>query len=103
MIVSHHVKTGSRLRFCRFRPLYCCTNLTTGLSVSYHHCISTALISGGFVPREPILDGPFYESKYEAPYHTTGLNIPEAHMPVDITVGTIIPPSITMLPKTVDG
>ncbi|KAJ9597780.1 hypothetical protein L9F63_011388, partial [Diploptera punctata] len=27
---------------------------------------------GGFVPREPILDGPFYESKYEVPYHTTG-------------------------------
>lgn len=51
---------------------------------------------GGFVPREPILDGPFYESKYEAPYHTTGLNIP------DITAGTIIPPSITMLPKTDD-
>ncbi|XP_021916025.1 uncharacterized protein LOC110828042 isoform X2 [Zootermopsis nevadensis] len=55
---------------------------------------------GGFVPREPILDGPYYESKYEVPYHTTGLNIPEAHMSVDITVGTIIPPSITLLPKT---
>jgi hypothetical protein len=61
------------------------------------------LISGGFVPRAPILDGPFYESKYERPYHTTGLNIPEAHMSVDITVGTIIPPSITMLPKTNTG
>jgi hypothetical protein len=67
------------------------------------HCISTALISGGFIPREPILDGPFYESKYEVPYHTTGLSIPEALMPVDVTAGTIVPPSITMLPKTDDG
>ncbi|XP_069669422.1 mucin-2 [Periplaneta americana] len=57
---------------------------------------------GGFVPREPIIDGPFYETKYEVPYHTTGLNIPDGHMPVDITSGTIIPPSITMLPKTDD-
>jgi hypothetical protein len=61
------------------------------------------LISGGFVPREPILDGPFYESKYEVPYHTTGLSILDAHMPVDITVGTVIPPSITMLPETDSG
>jgi hypothetical protein len=61
------------------------------------------LISGGFVPREPILDGPFYESKYEVPYHTTGLSILDAHMPIDITVGTVIPPSITMLPDTDNG
>ncbi|XP_023704430.1 uncharacterized protein LOC111862881 isoform X2 [Cryptotermes secundus] len=55
---------------------------------------------GGFLPREPILDGPFYESKYEVPYHTTGLSILDAHLPVDITVRTVIPPSITMLPQT---
>ena len=61
------------------------------------------MISGGFIPREPLLDGPFYESKYEVPYHTTGLNIPEVHMPVDITAGTNVPPSMTILPKTDSG
>ena len=61
------------------------------------------MISGGFIPREPLLDGPFYESKYEVPFHTTGLNIPEAHIPVDITAGTNVPPSMTMLPKTDNG
>jgi hypothetical protein len=71
--------------------------------VSYCHYISSALISGGFVPREPILDGPFYESKYEVPYQTTGLSILDVHMPVDITVGTVIPPSITVLPERDNG
>ncbi|XP_068085195.1 mucin-3A [Anabrus simplex] len=57
---------------------------------------------GGFVPREPILDGLFYESKFDVPYHTTGMNIPAAHISLDITSGTIIPPAITILPKTED-
>ncbi|GLG95001.1 Uncharacterized protein GBIM_02065, partial [Gryllus bimaculatus] len=56
----------------------------------------------GFIPREPILDGPFYESKYDVPYHTTGINIPSGHLPMDITSGTILPPAITMPPKSED-
>ncbi|XP_049788544.1 uncharacterized protein LOC126192219 [Schistocerca nitens] len=54
---------------------------------------------GGFIPQVSNLDGPFYESKYDIPYHTTGINIPESHIQLDITTGTIIPPSITILPK----
>lgn len=46
------------------------------------------------MPREPLLDGPFYESKYDAPYHTTGIN----GIAVDITSETILP-SITEQPK----
>ncbi|XP_063239038.1 mucin-2 [Bacillus rossius redtenbacheri] len=49
---------------------------------------------GGFQPREPILDGPFYESKIDGPYDTAG------QLQLDITSGTPIPPSITTLPKS---
>nr|CAD7587245.1 unnamed protein product [Timema genevievae] len=57
---------------------------------------------GGFRPHEPILDGPFYESKQDIPYDTTGLNIPDGHPQVDITSGTINPPSITSIPNNKD-
>jgi hypothetical protein len=49
------------------------------------------------------VDGPFFESKYEVPYHTTGHNMPEVRVPVDITIGTNIPSPITMLTKTDNG
>nr|CAD7463396.1 unnamed protein product [Timema tahoe] len=58
---------------------------------------------GGFRPHEPILDGPFYESKQDIPYDTTGLNIPDGHPPVDIASGTINPPSITSIPNNKDS
>nr|CAD7262978.1 unnamed protein product [Timema shepardi] len=57
---------------------------------------------GGFRPHEPILDGPFYESKQDIPYNTPGLNIPDGHPQVDITSGTINPPSITSIPNNKD-
>jgi hypothetical protein len=30
------------------------------------------VVTGGFVPKEPLLDGPFYESKYDTVYHSSG-------------------------------
>ncbi|KAG8282581.1 hypothetical protein J6590_033286 [Homalodisca vitripennis] len=50
---------------------------------------------GGFVPKEPLLDGPFYESKFDSNYHNNGV------LPLDLPPGTLSPlPAITEAPKT---
>lgn len=46
---------------------------------------------GGFVPRDPVIDGPFYESKFEKPFNQN-----EAQ--VEFTSETLLPP-ITEPPK----
>lgn len=35
---------------------------------------------GGFVPKEPLLDGPFYESKYDTVYHSSGAALGSANL-----------------------
>ena len=56
---------------------------------------------GGFVPRDPTLDGPFFESKYDGGvYHRrpTDENVVEMHSEAQITL-----PSITEPPKIVEN
>ncbi|KAL1140479.1 hypothetical protein AAG570_000411 [Ranatra chinensis] len=48
---------------------------------------------GGFMPRDPTIDGPFYESKYDPSYSTSHSGVSQ-----EITSETILPP-ITEPPK----
>lgn len=54
---------------------------------------------GGFVPRDPILDGPFFESKYSSiNYHPNRNPIPETQPEPQVSL-----PSITESPKIVEN
>ncbi len=62
------------------------------------------LLSGGFVPREPTIDGPFYQAKYDPKKPDTAqkLSPTKIHEP-EVTIRTVVPDAVTPDPSLGNG
>lgn len=60
------------------------------------------LIPGGFVPRDPTPDGPFYQHSYE-PSDGGQKKPPQKSKPADVTIRTVVPDAVTPDPLLGNG
>ncbi|KAJ1520174.1 hypothetical protein ONE63_004389 [Megalurothrips usitatus] len=59
---------------------------------------------GGFVPREPAVDSPFHQQKYDTPITATQPKVPPTKVrPPEVTIRTVIPEAVTPDPLLGNG
>ncbi|XP_034231447.1 mediator of DNA damage checkpoint protein 1-like [Thrips palmi] len=59
---------------------------------------------GGFVPREPVIDGPFYQHKPDAPKKEAGQKVtPVKAQTPEVTIRTVVPDAVTPDPLLGNG